>query len=151
MTHFLGYMQHFWNVDSHHGYLQTVKHAWGTLSDYFHKLVKEGDTLWIVVSGGPQFPGEWRLLQVVEIEERYYDPKDPTPYCAKGSIERSKVFYPDRQADLTPLLKELDFDSGKKIEQEGRRVGLTLQSLRRLTDEDGKLLQEYASRLDVCK
>jgi hypothetical protein len=151
MTHFLGYMQHFWKVDSHHGHPQTVNHAWGTLSDYFHKLVHEGDTLWIVVTGGLRYPDEWRLLQVVAIDEKYYDPQNPTPYCAQGNVEKSKVFYPDSQADLTPLLRELEFASGKQIEEQGRQIGLKLQSLRRLTDSDGKLLQEYANRLQVCK
>lgn len=151
MTHFLGYMVHFWRKNSHHGHPQTVNHGWGTFSDYFHKRVGKRDTLWIVVAGSPNNPNEWRLLQVVEIEEKYYNFEDPTPYCAKGSIEKSKVFYPDRQADLTLLLKKLEFASGKKIEQEGRRIGLTLQSLRRLTDNDAKLLQEYANGLEVCK
>lgn len=81
----------------------------------------------------------------------YHDPQDATPYCAKGSIEKSKVFYPDTQADLTPLLKKLEFASGKRIEQHGRRIGLKLQSLRRLTDNDGARLQEYARGLQVCK
>jgi hypothetical protein len=35
--------------------------------------------------------------------------------------------------------------------ERGRSIGLKLQSLRRLTDNDGVRLQEYARDLEVCK
>jgi hypothetical protein len=142
MSHFLGYMQHYWK--SHQGPWD-VEPGWGTQSEYFHRIIEPGDILWIVVTGGPNYPNEWRLLQRIEIVEKHYENGHAYPYQANGDPKKSRVFDPDLQLDFALLLKRLEFASGKKIYFSGRRIGLALQSIRRLTDKDGKLLEEYAS------
>lgn len=144
MTHHLGYMQHYWETRKSP---LNVVHAWGTKSDYLAGVIEPGDTLWIIVTGGPKYPEEWRLLQRIEIDHLYFDGENPYPYRVKGDPDQSKVFDPEGQDDLTPLLKNLEFASGRSIQLMGRRIGLTLQKIRSLSEADAILLENYSRGL----
>jgi 5-methylcytosine-specific restriction endonuclease McrA len=115
--------------------------------------VNKGDTLWVVVSGGTDYPGEWRLLQQIVVMDVKDDAKAQRAgrfrYHAIGDPSRSPIYCFDLQGDLTPVLRKLQFTGGKPIQQEGALIGRALQSIRRLTPADASRLQKHAKTLPL--
>jgi hypothetical protein len=112
------------------------------------RQLKRGDNLWIVVTGGKDYPDEWRLLQRINIREvREEHSEDEFPYHAIGNRKDSPKFDIAAQSNLTPLLHKLEFTSGKRIKADGRLIGCAVQTIRPLSDADIDLLQQYAKRL----
>ena len=68
MTHYLAYMQHYWETRKTPPH---VVHGRGTKGNYLPEMIEQGDTLWIIVTGGPEYPEEWRLLQRIEVTQFY--------------------------------------------------------------------------------
>lgn len=124
-----------------------MRHEWGTKSVYFHERIRPGGVIWVVITGGPRHPDEWRLLQKIVVEQLYLEYDDAYKYRAKGDPNGSRVFDPEMQSNLELVLKQLDFAGAKSIRATGRAVGQTLQVLRRLSERDGWLLSQYADEL----
>ena len=144
MDHFLIYFKNYW--DAMKGPYALVN-EWGTKTTRFHQIVKPRDTLWVIIQAGPSAPDEWRLLQKIQIESLYRDPANEYSYRARGDEKASSIFDPKVQSDLVPLLKRLNFASGKKIELSGRKIAKALQFIRKLCEEDTALLSKYATSL----
>ncbi len=146
MTDYLVYWQSFWNdVDDP----AEVVHDWYTKNETFYNQIERGDNLWVVVSGGQDSPGEWRLLQRIYVASRdpHLQQSQYGPYHVIGDEQQGKVFDPSLQPDFAPLLKKLRFASGNRITLSGGQIGQALQSIRRLSDSDVVLLREYAEML----
>lgn len=145
MTDYLVYWKTFWDdVDD-----PEVIHDWHTNNEPFYRNVERGGNLWVVVSGGPDFPEEWRLLQrfFVERTDPELQKSDYGRYHIIGDEQQSELFDPILQPDFTPVFKRLEFASGKKIKLYGREIGRTIQTARRLSDMDVVLLKDYAAEL----
>lgn len=61
--------------------------------------------------------------------------------------EQSHVYDPKQQGNLEPQLHKLTFASGQRITATGSKIGQSFQRVRELSRHDGKLLEEYAARL----
>lgn len=124
---------------------------WGTdyytRSPYFFNQITPGDSLWVIVSGGPAHPGEWRLLQRIVVKELKFNASDFRPYSVVGAPRKAQSFDINSQPDVTPLLLKLEFRSGRKLRVEGSAIGNALQAIRPLTDSDSTLLREFAATL----
>lgn len=147
MSNFLAYLQHYWRKDEKEG--RTLKHEWGTKTDYLHKRIKQGDVIWVVTTGGLDFPGEWRLLQRISVQKLYTDKINHPeyPYRIVGDKRLSRIFDPALQTNMESLLKRLEFVSGRKITKSRSEIGLTLRNVRPLLDSDGELLRRYADAI----
>lgn len=146
MSNYLLYWKHFWDdiaKDSN-----DYNDEWHTEQEGFWYKAKKGDNLRVVVSGGLNFPDEWRLLQKIVVQEKFFNPTDGRRYEIKGNTLLSQRFEVSAQSDLTDLLQSLEFESSKKLYVSGRAIGNALQSIRPLTEKDGLILEEYAQFLE---
>lgn len=118
-------------------------------SVYFFQQVAPGDSLWVVVSGGPEHPGEWKLLQRIVIRERRHEnPKEyARPYQVIGDSQLSERYDINAQTDITDFLHKLAFVSGKRIAASGKAIGLSLQAIRPLSQPGIKLFEQYSKNL----
>jgi hypothetical protein len=119
---------------------------WFTRSPYFFDQIKPGNNLWVVVSGGREFPQEWRLLQRILVRALKPERTD-RPYHAIGDTKKSQIFDIRKQKDLAPFLRKLKFASGVRITAKGKLIGRSLQSIRPLAEEDVELLENYTRGL----
>ena len=103
--------------------------------------------MWVVVSGGVQFPDEWRLLQHIVVQEKFYNQNVDRKYGIIGDAAKSQRFEVSAQSDFTSLLQQLEFVSGRKLTVSGRAIGNALQTIRPLSEPDGLLLEKYARNL----
>ena len=148
MANYLVYWKGFWDdVDD----VINVENDWSTRNQSLYNKVKSGDNLWVVVSGGPSHQNEWGLLQRIVV-----DAANPKPQRSKygsfhiiGDTEKSQVFDPDSQGDFSALLNKLQFDPAKPIVFEGRKIGQSIQSPRKLTEKDVILLTKYTKQLQA--
>ena len=144
--HYMVYWKTFWDdIDSP---LQ-VKCDWYTNKRDFFEGLRRGDSLWVVTSGEESHGYEWRLLQRL-----FVDTLDPVPsdshygrFRIIGNPLLSQLFDPDNQADFTPILKHLEFSTGKSIEFTGRKIGQALQSPRALSPIDADTLVKHSRTL----
>ena len=149
MADYLVYWQQYWQ-DSQDLNANPSK-DWSTDSKVLHKTVKQGDCLWVVVSGGIEYPGQWRLREQIRVAYPY--PKQEKSKWGKyhiiGNKRRSRIFSIESQPDFAAILLLLQFASGKRIQVLGKRIGQTLQThgFRKLSDTDATLLEEYAQSL----
>ncbi len=128
---------------------------WYTRQEHWYRQAETGDCLWVVVSAGPQDPGEWRLLQKLVIKEVGYieelDYRTPSewgrPYHAACDLDQSQFYDIEAQPDFAPILKQLNFASNKPIKASGALIGRTIQSNRPLSDNDIETLEDYARKL----
>src|SRR5205807_363408 len=103
----------------------------------------------IVVSGAKHYPGEWRLLQRIVVREKFVNYSSRRwPYEIVGDPEKGQKFNLETQGDLTGLLHNLEFVSGKRITASGREIGITLQAIRPLSKNDTVLLRQYAQNIE---
>jgi len=147
MADYLVYWQGFW--DDTNGDVDGIDEGWYTKNKSLHKNARPGDVLWVVVSGGPQSPDEWRLLQRVTVLRP--DPVRSTskygPYHIIPDNDRSAIYEPKRQTDLAPILRKLVFATRKSIDAEGALIGRTIQVARRLAPVDHSVLDQYSAGL----
>ena len=118
-----------------------------------HASLIKGDTLW-VFGDRPAPPGKksWVLLARLHVQEKKTNrPGDPGYKYGKhgilGDRERSAYFDPSGP-DVTDVLMRLQFKSGKRI-QTPRLIGNACQALRPLTAADNRLLEDWASNLNI--
>lgn len=100
------------------------------------------------MSGGPQYPTEWRLLQCIHVQE-----VDPQPQRSQydslhivGDEEASRLFALEGQPDFSSLLRQFQFATAKPILAEGKLIGQSIQSPRELIEEDVVLIEKHAKR-----
>lgn len=120
--------------------------GWASASKRFYDGVGRGDALWVVVPGGPDHPDEWRVLERIVVSRKDIDPEGDDNYgryIFKGDPKKSERFHPDRLPDFTPVLKSLDFASGKRIGLDGALIGRALQTQRPLADADPPRIRRY--------
>ena len=146
MSNYLLYWKYFWGDIADDP--NALNELWHTKQDSFWYKVEPNDNLWVVISGGEHFPDEWRLLQRIVVQEKFTNFSYERPYGIIGDAATSQRFEVSTQTDLTPLLQELEFVSGRKLTVSGRAIGNALQTIRPLSDADGLLLEEYARSLE---
>jgi hypothetical protein len=147
MTNYLLYWKTFWaEVDD----FRESNHDWHTDNWNFFNNVEEGDVFWVIINGGPEAPDEWRLISrsVVAMKDPIINTRSRR-YHIIADDEGSTLFDPTWQGDLAPILKQLTFQSNKRIKRNGKLIGRTLQIARRLTEEDITILHEYARSLST--
>lgn len=146
MSNYLLYWKYFWSDIAFEP--TAFNERWHTARESFWYKVQQGDSLWVVVSGGEQFSDEWRLLQRIVVQEKFYNQNVKRKYGITGDAAISQRFEVSTQSDLTPLLQRLVFVSGRKLTVSGRAIGNALQTIRPLSEADGLLLEEYARNLE---
>jgi len=114
---------------------------WNTAYEYFPDLVKDGDNLWVVI----RRVDLWYLIQRISIKDVFFD----GVWRVEGDPCKSEVFdvRMRNQPDFTPILRQLNFASGKKITKIGGMIGTQIQRPRPLSDADVVLLSNYAKTL----
>jgi len=89
------------------------------------------------------------LIQQVFVSHQ--DPNPPPsehgPYRIVGDAQQSQIFDPDLQANFVPVLKQLQFASGRNITLHDREIGRAIQTARRLSTSDTTLLKKHALTL----
>lgn len=147
MTDCLTYWKYFWEDVERDP--SVLNNEWHTKSAHFFKQVKQGDSLWIIVSGGLNEPEEWRLLQRIVVKNLIPEnaKEHLRPYHVIGDTQRSEKFDINEQGDITELLHKLKFASGKPITANGRAIGLSLQAIRPLAQSDILLFEQYSKGL----
>lgn len=146
MANYLLYWKYFWDDIANDS--DALNELWHTAQESFWYKVEQGDNLWVIVSGGAQFPDDWRLLQRIVVQEKFYNQNNGRPYGIIGDAAKSQRFEVSTQSDLTPLLQQLKFISGRNITVSGRAIGNTVQSIRPLSESDGLLLEEYIQSIE---
>ncbi len=139
MSDYLAYWKKYWRDCQDTG--QRFTEQWHTNSKRSFQQVKPDDNFWIVATGGSDCPDEWRLVQRLHINEVRLDSEHVRRYLFDGVVEERWKFDIGAQSDFTPILHKLDFASGKKIKERGKRIGLTLENIRRLSEDDVALLE----------
>src|SRR5437868_3793750 len=69
MPDYLMYWKYFWQDIE--GDPDSFNDRWHTRNESFFDQVRLGDSLWVVVSGGLNYPDEWRLLQRIVVQEKF--------------------------------------------------------------------------------
>lgn len=146
MSNYLLYWKYFWGDIADEP--TALNELWHTAQESFWDKVAQGDSLWVVVSGGERFPDEWRLLQRIVVQKKFTNFSFDRPYGIIGDAIESQRFEVSTQSDFTPLLQRLEFVSGKNITASGRAIGNAIQKIRPLSEADGLLLEEYARNLE---
>jgi hypothetical protein len=116
-------------------------------SRHLFNQVERGENLWIVVFDTTPPPGDWLLIERISVIEKRHKPEFPRPYQIIGDPKKSVSFDIRKQGDLTPVLRKLNFVTGKKILASGARIAHSLQCIRPLTTGDSALLQQYSKNL----
>jgi hypothetical protein len=145
MSDILAYLQHYWkDVRSP----AKVRHEWGSRGDRLRAQVPEkGDIIWVVITGGPDAPNEWRLLQKIVVDYHFKDPTDSYQFRVAAQEDQCAIYIPEEQPNLELLLQSLSFSSGRRITATGRRIGQMLQTARPLSAADSERLRQYADSL----
>ena len=115
---------------------------WHTGKQGFWNEVRKGDTFWIVSSGGPEAQSEWRLLRKMIVDAKSHSNQIDRPYRFEASEQNVHSFSLD-QPDFSPMIRNLEFASGRRIVGTGRRIGNAIQLPRLLNPADRNLLDEY--------
>ena len=149
MTDFLVYWKDYWRDTRENP--NAIDRYWHTANETFFDEARPGASLWVVVSGGKDDPGEWRLLQRIVIRAKAENNDEKRPYEIIGNRRRSQVFDMNAEPDLAPLLRKLEFRTGKKITARGNAIGNTLQTARPLTPSDVVLLEDYSAKFGPSK
>jgi hypothetical protein len=150
MADYLVYWQQYWEDAAQIPNMKPSK-VWSTDSKALYGTVERTDNLWVVVTGGSDYPNEWRLLERIRVS--YPQPELEESkwgrYHIVGDKRKSQVFSIQAQPDFTAILLLLRFASGKRINVLGKRIGQALQThgFRKLSESDATLLEEYARSL----
>lgn len=139
---YLVYWKYYWNDEPD----APGQFRWACANERFYDAIDAGDVLWVVIAGGPDHPGEWRLLERTVVSQKSIDIKGDEGYgryTFEGDAATSERFRPDGLPDFTPVLQSLQFFSGKRIELEGPLIGRALQSPRRLAAGDPQRIRNY--------
>ncbi len=123
---------------------------WHTNDKHFHNKLSVGDSLWVVTTGGTNYPYEWRLLMRIVVRQLDTEQSSYGRYHAVGDVSKSQHFDIQSQGDLTPILQGLEFLSGKKIRGSGRKIGNEIQAIRPLSADGSSTLKNYASTLPIA-
>jgi hypothetical protein len=144
MADYLVYWQVFWRENPTGVYIPDFD--FGTNQDFWGN-VAIGDSVWCVTFGGDQAPDEWRLIQRIVVQEKYIDADSDWSNRFRGDPAQSEAYQVTNQADLTPLLHQLEFKSGRRITVSGREIGNAIQSARPLTEADQLLFEKFTGGL----
>lgn len=109
--------------------------------------IKKGDNLWVVVFDAQPPPGDWLLIEKISVTKKMHRPDFPRPYQVVGDPTHSEFFDIREQHDLTSVLHQLKFITGKRISAQGAKIAQSLQLIRPLTSSDSALLQTHAQKL----
>lgn len=145
MADFLLYWKSFWREGENNVIDRDFR--WHTKQEGSWRSFETGDSLWTVASGGDEASDEWRLVDRIVVKEKFTNFDYDWPFGVIGDFTQSEAYQIDAQPNLTPLLQQLEFASGKRLTKNGRAIGNALQAHRRLTQSDGRLLEEYARGL----
>lgn len=150
MNSYLAYWKTFW-LDAPKLQVRSRTPDWHSHHQGFIARISRGGELWVVTSGGPGVENEWRLLEHLLIPAQ-----DATQVRSRGDQwriiadpARSRLFDTNGQGDFAPVLRETEFQSGAKIQAEGRLIGQSIQSPRLLSERDVDALLAYSTELPL--
>jgi len=144
MADYLLYWKHFWKdskIDP------VFDEQWHIGQKSFFDRVRLGDNFWVVISGDVNHPNKWMLLTRITVLQKKVKSRPGRPYQMSGNRETSLRFDFDSQKDFAPILRKLEFASGKRIFAQGRLIGNFIQNLRILSPNDSNLLIEYTKNI----
>lgn len=147
MSDFLRYWKDYWK-DRKNGD-DNFDEMWHFKTDRDYQKVELGDTLWFLTRN--LHSDEWRLISQVFVEKKNPDFNKDKPYGIFGDKEKSRRFNTESQSDFASIIHKIEFESRKKIEVSGNKIGNRLQSLRRLTEADSFLLKKYSKKLELIQ
>jgi hypothetical protein len=142
MKEYLVYWKYYWSDEPDEpGYF-----GWACANERLYDAVEPGDVFWVVVTGGPKHLGEWRLLERIVVKSKRDAPDEDVGYgrfIFEGDAKQTERFRPAALPDFAPVLRSLEFHSGKAIELDGSLIGRAIQSPRRLAPADSKRIRQY--------
>jgi hypothetical protein len=143
---YLLYWKSFW---SESGGRPPAKRDWYTDRKWLWEKAARGDRFWVVITAPKKAPGQWRLLERLEVAKPDSNVRrSGRKYRIVGSRKRSRVFdFAEGQGDVAPVLRRLDFSTGRRLTLAGSAIGRCIRNPRRLTPEDAQKLEDFASRL----
>jgi hypothetical protein len=141
MADCLVYWKVYWQQTERFG-KSAVTPDWDTKYEYFPDQVEPGDNIWVVMRDGDR----WSLIQRISIKKIILN-RENGIWDVKGDRSKSETFDIQNQPDFTPILRRLNFASGKKITKSGAWIGTQIQRPRPLSDADVILLNKYARTL----
>jgi len=143
---YLLYWKTFW---TEHGGKRPFRAEWPTDRKWLWEKAARGDRYWVVIAAPKNVPGQWRLLQQLEVARRDSRVgKGGRKFRIVGDRRKSRVFaFADGQGDAARVLKRLDFSSGHPITRSGTDIGRSIRTPRRLTSADVKKMEKFAARL----
>jgi hypothetical protein len=145
-TSWLVYWRDFFFDRSRFG-LRVYSIIYHTELGWFYKSATVGDDVWLVIQREDLQRRPWHLAMRMRVRRKHLDYKRGRPYRLVPDPEASSVFCLDRQPNLEPLLKRLQFQSGRTLRLSGRLIGRALQTPRRLTVDDDAALARWALKL----
>jgi len=143
---YLLYWKTFW---AEHGGKRAFRSEWPTDRKWLWDRAARGDRYWVVVAAPRESPGQWRLLEKLEVArpDRAVG-RGPRRYRIVADRKRSRVFeVASGEHDAAPVLKSLEFSSGNRITRTGTDIGRSIRTPRRLTDRDVVKMEKFAARL----
>lgn len=142
MSSFLVYWKDYAREIAEYGD-SAVNELWHTKRKQFYDQVKPGDDLWVVIRSEPNRAHQWFLRQRIRVAQKRKRPHFERPYQFIGNEYAGEKFDVDKQSNLEPVLKRLDFKSGTKIKGKGTLIGRSLEMYHRLTEADIDLLRQH--------
>lgn len=159
MAPILAYWNIYWDELKQQGYAQNrlaalqrlktniQKNGWGSSRERFLKQIGIGETLWVIGRGGPPHAPEaceWRLLVQLCVCDYAHHPNNFYQY--RLLTEKFDFYDPWSQRNLEPLLRQLNFRSGKRLPLNvtGCGIGNYFQSQRPLQAEDDVRLSQWS-------
>lgn len=125
-----------------------LDNRWSSNSRILYNNVHAGDSLWAVSTGQFKKPTEWHLLERLVVKRKRITRSDNYfGYEIIGDPKRNQRFQIEGQQDLTKLLHQLEFLSGKRIQVRGKAIAERLQTPRPLTDADSRILGTYSQTI----
>jgi hypothetical protein len=146
MNHWLVYWQTYWEKI---GDSREIPLDWHSSYEWLYQKAQPGDTFWVVVAGGVGNESQWRLLErfALQTKSTIDETIEGFKYRFEADVSSQEVFDPKSPNDLTPILTGLTFASDHPIRSSGRRIGMFLQSPRKLAEHDATMLHDFAISL----
>jgi hypothetical protein len=143
---YLLYWKSFW---SENGGRPPKSRDWYTDRKWLWEKAVRGDRFWVVITAPKEAHGQWRLLERLEVAKPDSAVRrSGRKYRIVASRKGSRIFdFAEGQGDVAPVLRCLDFSTGRRLRLEGSGIGRAIRNPRRLTEEDARKLEDFASRL----
>src|SRR4030095_9978606 len=99
-----------------------------------------------VITAPKKAPGQWRLLERLEVAKPdSIVRRSGRKYRIAGGRKRSRVFdFAEGQSDVAPVLRRLDFSTGRRLTLAGSAIGRSIRKPGRLPTQDARAPERFA-------